>query len=151
VEVRHTEKSTLDLAATTLDLERRVALLETMLHGHTLPPITLVLATRLYLDVHKPPPREARAARSAIRQLFLLDTRTLLLMGRAMHDPFPWRPFLLYAARSKRAGVAQAAEAYAHVAACAQGLLRLAGLPMLAPEDIGGTRLQEMLTKLNTL
>lgn len=148
--MHHNEKSGLALPATVLDLERRVALLETMLHGHTLPPITLVLATRLYLDVHRRPPAQAAAARSAVRQLFLLDTRTLLLMGRAMHDPFPWRPFLIYAANCVQRDIPLAKEACTHVTTCAQGLLRLMGLPMLTPADVGGTRLQEMLAKLNT-
>lgn len=120
------------------DLERRVALLETMLHGHTLPAFTEPLLIRMYLDAHKVPPRDPSTAAACARQLYLLDARLLLLLGRAVHDPFPWRPFLLLGDRCVRAEVPGAEDARRHLLEIAQGLLDLMGLELLEPRDVMG-------------
>lgn len=130
--------ATLDLKATVLDLERRVAMLETMLHGHTLPAFTEPLLIRMYLDAHRPPPRDPVLARAVTRQLYLLDTRLLLLLGRAVHDPFPWRPFLLLADRCVAKGLEGAVEAREHLFDIIHGLLDLMGLELLEPYDVMG-------------
>lgn len=143
------QKTTIDQRAAHFDLERRVALLETMLHGHTLPTFTAPTLIRLYMDAHRPPAADLTAARAQVRQLYLLDARLLMILGRLVRDPFPFRPFLLLADRCVARGVEAAPTAREHVLIVAQGLLDAMGLEVLEPRDVmGDLRLNEALQLL---
>jgi hypothetical protein len=143
------EKANIDSRTARFDLERRVAILETMLHGHTLPTFTAPTLIRLYMDAHRPPAADLYAARAQVRQLYLLDARLLMILGRLVKDPFPFRPFLLLADRCVARGLESAMSARQHVLAVAQGLLNAMDLDLLEPRDVmGDLRVNEALQLL---
>lgn len=110
-----------------------------MLHGHTLPAFTEPLLIRMYLDAHRKIPSDPVAGRAVVRQCYLLDTRLLLALGRAVLDPFPWRPFLRVADRCVERELEGANAAREHLLTTSQGLLDMMGLELLEPRDLMGT------------
>lgn len=146
------ETTALELAARSFDLERRVALLETMLHTHSLPKIKQTELLRFYMDAHSAPGDcDTTTARAWVRQLYLLDVCALLSIGRLSNDPFPWRPFLAMADRCCARGIPEALDARDHLLSCSTDLLAAMGLELLEPRDVmAQLQLREALTRLET-
>jgi hypothetical protein len=129
------------LQAAIYDFERRIQLLEDVVHGVRHPELPVNLLLELYIDSMKQVDFAEESVRHWCRQVFLLDVRALLSMVRHTHDIHPWRGLLvlmdLYAAQ----GFEVAERARDHLLAISQELLNVQGLELLQPRDVMGHRL----------
>jgi hypothetical protein len=143
----------IDVTAKILDLERRVALLERGLYGHTTPQCGAALLTRCYLEAHRVRKRIDRESASIwVAQAYLWDVRALVALGRHVNDPYPYRPFLAVLDVCVLNGIPGAEDARTHLEAVSQDLLVAQGLELVRPRDtMGKLRLQEVLTRLTSL
>ncbi len=143
--------NTLDLGAEVRDLRRRLGMLEAVFHGRTVTGPRADALITMYLDAHKlPRGASSELLRAACRQIYVLDVVTLLALGRAVHDDYPWRPFLALLDRCTDAGVDGAADARAYLLQLASDLLELMGLGVLQPRDLmGSIRIQEAVSAIS--
>lgn len=139
-----------DHEATLFDLARRVELLERGLYGHTAPQASVALLSRCYLEAHRFTREiDPESASVWVASAFLWDVRALVTLGRHVHDPYPYRPFLAVLDRCVLAGVPGAEGARAHLERVSQELLAAQGLELVRPRDtMGQLRLGEALQKL---
>lgn len=144
------EGRSVDERGSILDLERRVAHLERGLYGHSLPLCSVPTLVRLYLDAHRVAQRfDPDFAAAWVAQAYLWDVRTLVLLGRQVSDPFPFRPFLAATDICVLHGIPGAEDARAHLLSVSQDLLLAEGLELLEPRDVmGRLRLDEALSRL---
>lgn len=127
----------IDQGASILDLMRRVALLEERLYGHTEPVCGTQLLVRCYLEAHGVSEHvHAEAASAWVAQAYLWDVRTLVRLGRAVSDPYPFRPLLAALDACVAAQIPHAEPARAHLESVATDLLRVQGLELLEPRDL---------------
>jgi hypothetical protein len=140
-------ENTVDWKAAVLDLERRVALLEIRNYGHANPLCGEALLIRCYLDAHKAGAlMDPVACRAWVRQIWMLDVRALVRIGRALGGTFPWRPFLVTLDLFVVRDVTGATEAREHLLTISQDLLNAVGLELIGPRDVmGKLKLQESL------
>lgn len=144
-------KNTLDIAVELRDLHQRVGLLESILHGRSRVDLRGALLVRMYLEVHKIPGIAGSSLAEAwVRQIYLLDRTTLVVLGREVNDPFPWRPFLVLLDRCVSRSIPGAQEARAYLLELAQELLDLVGLEVLQPRDVlGSLRITEAISAIS--
>ncbi len=125
----------LELAASIFDLSRRVTDLEKATQPLQ-PMCDLVLMVRCYRDAHAVlgglRPEHASAW---VTQAYLWDVRALLALGRAVDDPFPFRPLLAVLDHCVRMGIPSAEPARARFLPVAQDLLTAEGLEIVRPRD----------------
>lgn len=129
-----------DLQATILDFERRIALLEELVHGHEQQSLPTEFLLGLYIDSQKEGETTKDLCNHWVRQTFLLDTRQLLMLARLTYDLHPWRPLLALLDRYDEAGY-PVEPARVHLLSIAQDLLRVQGLDLLRPRDMMGHQL----------
>lgn len=119
-------------AAEIVDLEARIEALE----KRPLQKIPHEYLTTLYLDSSKNQEESEINARAWVRQIMMLDVKSLLLMAQQTMDPFPWQP-LLKRIDHLAETYAEARVASAHLRDIAEQLLALQGLfPILRIEDV---------------
>ena len=129
-----------DLQATILDFERRIALLEELVHGHEQQALPTEFLLGVYVDAQKEGELTTELCRHWVRQTFLLDTRQLLLLARLTQDLHPWRPLLALLDRYGEAGH-PVETARVHLMSIAQDLLSVQGLDLIRPRDVMGHQL----------
>lgn len=144
------ESRSIDERGAILDLERRIVHLERSLYGHSLPVCGVATLVRFYLDAHQIIRHiEPDSAGAWVVSAYLWDVRTLVLLGRQVNDPFPFRPFLAAVDICVLRGIPGAEEARAHLLSVSQDLLTAEGLELLEPRDVmGQLRLGEALTRI---
>ena len=126
-----------DREGTILDLTRRVALLEQRLYGHTEPACGTSLLVRCYIEAHAVSEHVSLEAASAwVAQAYLWDVRTLVRLGRAVSDPYPFRPLLAALDACVTAQIAHATTARDHLESVSGDLLRAQGLELIEPRDL---------------
>lgn len=126
-----------DLQASLLDFERRIALLEEMIHGHEQKALPTEFLLGAYIDAQREQEMSLDLCRHWTRQIFLLDARQLLLLSRMSQDLHPWRPLLALLDRYAEAGHDVEA-ARTHLLSIAQDLLTVQGLDLIRPRDVMG-------------
>ena len=129
-----------DLQATILDFERRIALLEELVHGHEQQALPTEFLLGVYIDAQKEAELTSSLCSHWVRQTFLLDTRQLLALARLTHDLHPWRPLLALLDRYYDAGH-PVEPARVHLLSIAQDLLCVQGLDLIQPRDVMGHQL----------
>lgn len=142
-----------DLIATISDLERRVRLLEEVQRGDTQTLMNLPLMARCYLAAHRLP-REIDQDFGAlwVTSAYRWDARALVALGRHVHDPYPFRPFLAALDLCVLHGIPGAEDARAHLESVGQDVLNAQGLELVRPRDtMGCLRLQEALRRLTRM
>jgi hypothetical protein len=142
-----------DLTASIFDLERRIALLEQKQYGHAAPQAGAALLTRCYVEAHRlVRDIDPKMAGVWVAQAYLWDVRALVALGRAVNDPYPYRPFLAVLDRCVLSGVPGAEAALAHLEEVSQQLLVAQGLELVRPRDtMVNLRLEEALLRLGRL
>lgn len=142
-----------DTFASICDLERRVAMLEEGLHGHTASPCSVSLLTRCYLEAHRVIRNfDPDFAAIWVASAYLWDARTFVTLGRHVHDPYPFRPFIAALDICVLRGTPDAERALLHLEAVGQDVLRAQGLELVRPRDtMKRLRLQEALERLKRL
>lgn len=130
-----------ELQATISDFERRIALLEEMIHGTPQQDLPIDFLLGLYLDAQRELPVTPELGRHWVRQAYLLDARQLLTLVRRSHDLHPWRPILHIIDRYVDEGYEPAVGAQAHLLSIAQDLLNAQGLELIRPRDVMGHQL----------
>jgi hypothetical protein len=130
------------LQARVLDLERKIDTLQALVQGNVHQPYDEQALQALYWDACRRfgrlKPREAFLWSCCIRNL---DVTQLLTLGRLVHDPFPWKPFLVLLDWATEEGhlVEEATE---HLERIAQDLLYAQGLWLLSPCDLMASPLE---------
>jgi hypothetical protein len=138
-----------ELMATIFDLTRRVERLERTSQVDPPAACDLVLLLRCYRDAHAVLQRFDRHSAAAwVALAYLWDVRMLLDVGRAVADPFPFRPLLAVLDTCVLEGIPGALAARSHLEAVAQDLLRAMGLELVRPRD---TMARLHLQELNAL
>jgi len=129
--------SDVDREGTILDLTRRVALLEQRLYGHTEPACGTSLLVRCYIEAHGVTEYVATETASAwVAQAYLWDVRTLIRLGRAVSDPYPFRPLIAALDACVIGGNEHAKAALTHLEGVSADLLRAQGLELIEPRDL---------------
>ncbi len=143
-------ETTLDVKAAIRDLSHRVAGLEGILHGNAILRERSINLIRMYLDAHKQPDLRNEAMVGAwLRQTYLLDVQALILLGRAVYDDYPWRPFLVHLDTCVDLGFDGAVLAREYLLGIVRDLLDMMGLQILEPYDLmGKLRIREALTAI---
>lgn len=123
--------------ATIFDLQRRIAILEQMIHGHEQASLPEDFLTGSYLDAQKHITPSEEVCRHWTRQIFMLDVRQLLTLVRLSQDIHPWKPYLIVLDRLCADGY-DAEGARVHLLSIARQLLVVQGLELLEPRDMMG-------------
>ncbi len=139
-----------DTYALILDLRRRVELLENGLYGHAAPVCDPTLLTRCYVEAHRVAKDVDAATASAwVAQAYLWDVRALVVLGRMVADPYPFRPLIAALDACVEAHIPAAEQALAHLEAVSTDLLVAQGLELIRPRDtMGQLCLEEALQVL---
>jgi hypothetical protein len=129
-----------ELKATIFDLTRRVSELEKGLYGHLSPHVDLVLMLRCYRDAHSALRGiEPQSAGVWVAQAYLWNVRMLQQLGRAVADPYPFRPLLAVLDLCVLQSIPNAQAALEHLEGVAQDLLSAEGLEVVQPRDVMGS------------
>ncbi len=129
------------LQATIFDFQRRIGLLEEMIHGVEQQDLPTDFLLGLYMDSMCEITPTPEMGKHWVRQAYLLDTKQLLRLSRLSCDLHPWRGVLSILNRLLAAEFEPAEKAREHILSVAQDLLNLQGLELLRPQDVVGHQL----------
>ncbi len=131
------------LQARIADLEHRLQHQEAITTGRTWRHADLRLLTELYQDALMGPMVDDESGRHWERHVMNLTVHQLVIMGRGVGDPFPWRPILRNLDLMIKYGI-DLTKARSHLLSIAQELLEAQGLRLLSPRDLMGHVIPDM-------